>query len=367
MTDPRPTTPRLAAATRIALADPRDLLNRLCDHLAEHVPVERLGDGALFRADYGTARVEIAGDALTVALESGDDTGLSFLKLIVAEHVLEFAGGQEPAIRWTGDGRAAGEPLPYFREMRVASVTHVTPRMRRIVLSGEDLGRFATGGLHVRLLFPPPGPAAPQWPVCGEDGRPQWPQGAARPAARVYTIRHIDVRKGEVAIDMMLHGDGHGHDAPGAGFARHARPGDIVGMTGPGGSVIGEARRYIMLGDETALPAIARQLETLPAHAEVAAFVEVADAAEEQPLTSAARLDLRWLHRDGTGLLERALRDHPWLGDGGEPPFIWAGCEHAQARAIRRFALKEAGLTHDGCHAFAYWRRGAAGDDARED
>lgn len=370
MTDTPPASRQVSSA-RIGLTTPQAILDRLCDHLAEHVAMERSNSGAQFVSDFGTARATVVEGALDIALESADETGLSFLKIMVAEHVVAFAEGQKPTIRWSGDGNVGG-PLPYFREMRVVSVANVTPMMRRVVLAGHDLARFAAGGLHVRLLFPPSGITPPQWPVNGEDGRPQWPQGAARPAARVYTIRHIDMAKGEVAIDMVLHGSHDGDHAPGAGFALHAQPGDIVGMTGPGGGSIGEASRYILLGDETALPAIARLLETLPASAEVAAFVEVADASEEQRLTSPTRLDLTWVHREGaeagtTDHLARITRAHPWLSDGGDTPFIWAGCEHTQARAIRQFALKEAGLTRDKCHAVAYWRRGAAGDDARKD
>ncbi len=362
---------RLASSARIALEHPRDVLGRLCDHLAEHLQVE-CGDGqARLTCDFGVARASVEGDALAVALESADATGLSFLRLMMAEHILAFAGEQTPAIRWSGDGKA-GEPLPYFREMRVVSVASVTPLMRRIVLAGPDLARFTTGGLHVRLLFPPPGIAVPQWPVNGEDGRPSWPAADAKPAARAYTIRHINADRGEIAIDMVLHDDPHGNHAPGAGFAQDARPGDVVGMTGPGGGSIGEASRYILLGDETALPAIARLLEAMPETAEVAAFVEVADAREEQPLASPASLSLNWLHRNGAHAgagesLARAVRDHRWLAGDGETPFVWAGCEHAQARAIRRFVHKEAGLARDKCHIVAYWRRGAAGDEARKD
>lgn len=362
---------RLASSTRIALEHPRDVLDRLCDHLAEHVPVER-GDGeATLTSDFGVAHAAIEDGALSISLESGDETGLSFLRLMMAEHVLTFAGDPTPAISWSGDGKA-GAPLPYFREMRVVSVASVTPLMRRIVLAGPDLARFTTGGLHVRLLFPPAGIAVPQWPVNGEDGRPRWPDADARPAARVYTIRHIDTDRGEIAIDMVLHDDPGGDHAPGAGFAQDARPGDIVGMTGPGGGSIGEASRYILLGDETALPAIARLLESMPEGAEVAAFVEVADAREEQPLTSPASLSINWLHRNGApaGVGDRlasAVREHRWLAEDGDAPFVWAGCEHAQARAIRRFVQKEAGLARDKCHVVAYWRRGAAGDEARKD
>lgn len=370
----RPSPPRLTASARIVLPDPHAMLARLCDHLTDHLLLERFDGGASFSCEFGSGRAEASGEALTFTAESLDDTGLSFLKLILAEHVLAFSGADTPLIRWRGDAKA-GQPLPYFREMQVRSVGNVTPRMRRVVLGGTDLGRFATGGMHVRLLFPPEGGGPPQWPVMGEDGRPQWPEESAKPVARIYTIRHIDTDRGEVTVDMVLHGDpdghAHGEHGPGAHFAQHAQPGDVVGMTGPGGGSIGEAQRYIMLGDETALPAIARLLEQMPASAEVSAFVEVADAAEVQSLTSASRLALHWLSRDGAPAgsdapLERAVRSHPWLRDGGDAPLVWAGCEHAQARAIRRFLKKEMALAREKCHSVTYWRKGTA-DDEHED
>ncbi|MBB3809951.1 siderophore-interacting protein [Pseudochelatococcus contaminans] len=363
MTDTRP-SPRLVSSARIALDEPASVLDRLCDHLSEYVTVERREGGATFVAEYGSARANIEAGAVVVGLESTDETGLSFLKLTVAEHLLAFAGDQKPVIRWSGDGKV-GELLAYFREMRVVSVGNVTPLMRRIVLSGNDLARFAKGGLHVRLLFPPAGIVPPRWPVNGEDGRPQWPKGDEKPEARIYTIRHLDVTKGEVTIDMLLHGDDDDddHHSPGADFARNARPGDIVGMTGPGGGSIGEAGRYILLGDETALPAIARLLETMPESARVSVFIEVANADEEQVLPSPAVVDLHWLHRDAAGdSLAATLRNHSWLTDGGETPFILAGCEHTLAQEIRQFVLKEAGIAREKCSIAAYWRRGSEGE-----
>ncbi len=365
------TPPLLVSSARIALKNPSVVHELLCDHLAEHIQVKRHEDGALFVTDFGTARTDITGDTVLVALESTDETGLSFLKLMVAEHLLEFAGENQPTIRWSGDGKI-GQLLPYFRELRVVSVANVTPLMRRIVFHGHDIARFASGGLHVRLLFPPAGITPPQWPVNGEDGRPKWPQGSAKPEARVYTIRFIDIDKGEVTIDMLLHGDGENHPAPGAGFAQDARPGDIIGMTGPFGGTLPEARRYILLGDETALPAIGRMLEAMPTTTEVSVFVEVSGPEEEQDLPSSAHVTPCWLHRNGTDTnrphaLASAIRSHPWLDDGGVTPFIWAGCEQAQARDIRQFVLKEAGLARETCSITAYWRQGGAEDDATTD
>jgi NADPH-dependent ferric siderophore reductase len=145
-----------------------------------------------------------------------------------------------------------------------------------------------------------------------------------------------------------------------------ARPGDIVGITGPGGGETPAADWYLLAGDETAVPAISRILADLPASAQAVVRIEVADAAEEQPLASAANVDLAWLHRGeaapGTSpLLEETVRGIA-IPDDGRRVFAWAACEHRTFRAIRKFMRGERGLTRDQHMVAAYWRRGFDGD-----
>ena len=352
------------AVAKVTLADPEAVLTKLCDHLAEHGTVSRFRTGARIETVFGTARVEAEERALVLEAEGDEETNFAYVKLSLAEHILTFAAPDKPDIVWAGDG-AAGAPLPYFREMRVVGARNITPHMRRVTLAGENLARFASGGLHVRLLFPQPG-TAPQWPVTGADGRPSWPDEERRPVARVYTIRRIDVAAGEIDIDFVLH---EGAETPGASFARHAAPGDVVGMTGPGGGAFGEADWYLLAGDETALPAIGRILERLAATARATVFIEVADAREEQPLPTAADAAIHWLHREGadagtTTLLAEAVSGVAWPED-GTAVFAWAGCEHGAARAIRTYLRAERGLAREQHLVVAYWRRGASGDNAR--
>ncbi len=91
----------------------------------------------------------------------------------------------------------------------------------------------------------------------------------------------------------MLH-DGHG---PAADWARDARPGCWVGVSEPGGRYQPDpgADFHVVIGDESALPAVATVLAALPAGVPATAFLEVADAAEEQPLPGAATV--HWVHR----------------------------------------------------------------------
>lgn len=352
------------ASAEIVLSCPQDIMKRLCAHFAEHGDVSVQGACSRIDTGFGSASLEACERCLKVFAESRDDASLAYVKLAIAEHLLHFASAESPRIVWQGDG-AAGQPLPYFREMRVVRAVSVTPRMRRLTLSGNDLGRFASGGLHVRLLLPKAG-AAPAWPVTGEDGRPAWPQGELRPDVRIYTIRRLDADKGEVDIDFVLH---EGDHMPGARFAACASAGDVVGMTGPGGGNVGEADWYLLAGDETALPAIGRIVESLPAHAQAVVRIEVADRDEEQHLASAAALDIQWLHRNGvepgkSTLLEDAVRQVRWPGD-ERRVFAWAGCEHKSFRAIRAYLRKDRELAREQHLAVAYWRFGFEGDTAR--
>lgn len=356
-----------SAETRVVFPHSRELMAKLCSHFEEHGRVTQNENRADIETDFGHAKLHADADALTIEARGSDETYLAFIKLAMAEHLLTFAGDEKPKIVWTGDG-AVGSLLPYFREMQVVKSQSITPHMRRVTLKGENLARFTIGGLHVRLLFPQEDAIAPKWPLMGEDGRPVWPEGSDRPLARVYTIRSIDPENDVLDIDMVLH---EGSNSPGSNFASNAKPGDIVGMTGPGGGSAGEADWYLLAGDETALPAIGRLLERLPATAKVKALIEIDGKAEQQNLVTKAQLDLRWLHRNGaepgtTDLLHKAITEVEWPETRAERVFAWVGCEHASFRTIRKYLRNERKLSREEHLVVAYWRRGVEGDDARK-
>lgn len=347
---------RLRAGAVVRLAEPAAWLRRLCDELGEFGEAERRGAWGRIRIAFGTAVLTAGERTLALEAEAEDATALAFLKQALAERLLAPASGERPQLAWTGEGAGGGVP-PYFREMRVADSRRLTPAMQRLTLRGTALARFAHGGLHARLLIPPRS-RAPRWPSLGADGRPVWPEGEDAPTARVYTLRRVDPGRGEVLVDVVLH---EGSEGPGATWARHARPGDLVGLAGPGGGDVGEAEDYLLLGDETALPAIARILERLPAGVRARVLLEVADAAERQELASAARLELDWLYRDGrpagatTLLAEAAKALAPPVRPEGF--FAWVGAEQAAAGAIRDHWRGAWGLDRRRHLAAAYWRR----------
>lgn len=353
--------PLLSAQTRVALAAPLEVMARLREHFVEHGEVSGSDECWKVRFTIGTAQAEAHEDAATFRVTAQDTTSLSYLQWGVAEHVGEFAPDESPEIVWTG-GERPGAALPYFREMRVVRTKQITPHMRRITLKGENLERFAHDGMHVRLLLAPAKGIKTVWPVMAADGRQDWPEGP-RPVPRVYTIRRIDVVAGEIDIDFVRH---EGDEMPGARFGMDALPGDIVGMTGPGGIDLPDVKSYLIFGDETALPAISRMLEEMPGHVKATVMIEIADKAEIQELPTRPDVKLRWLLRNGapagsTVLLSDALRalDETYWQD---EPFVWAGCEHGAARAIRKFLKGERGLSRKSFLVAAYWRKGQSGE-----
>ena len=241
--------------------------------------------------------------------------------------------------------------------LTVASVTDVTPTVRRIVLSGTAAA-VAVAGPTVNLLVPRVDDPAPAWPEVARDGRIVWPQGNHGVSLRSYTARRQDPGAGEVEIDFVLHGNG-----PAAAWATAARPGAPLGVAGGGPLGHRSAAWLLLAGDETALPAISRILGAAAPATRGLALVEVADAGEEQPLAAPEGVTVRWLHREGAApgqstLLADAVAalDRPDEGD----LFAWVAAESATVRAIRADLRGRWGLGRAQHHAIGYWRRGRA-------
>lgn len=346
----------LRADARVAMRDSRAMLERLCAHFVEHGTVVRHDRGARLEGRFGVVDLCSADGALDIAVTSPNETYLFVVTSSVAEHLHEFAEGETFQVSWCGN--LPEQPrIPYFREAVVRRAHDVTPAMRRVILACEDTAHFESGGLHVSVLVPPTG-REPVWPRVGPDNRVIWPSGADALVRRIYTIRSIDPVSKEFAIDVVLH-----DSSPGSTWARKARAGDRVGLLGPGGGDVVPADWYLLCGDETALPAIARIAAALPASARARIVLEVANQTERQELPSDAAIEVTWLHRDGapagsTELLLRAVMETP------QPtaitPFVFVGCEQAAARAIRKHLRSAWKLPRDRHLVAAYWRRGHA-------
>ncbi|HEV2503523.1 MAG TPA: siderophore-interacting protein [Mesorhizobium sp.] len=348
-----------SAQTRVALSDPEAIIAPVCEHMLEHGGVSRIEDGARILEFSGArARFSPTDDGTLVDVEADSLESLYFVRVAVASHILEFAEPAAPTIVWRGDGGELARP-PNFQILRVANVQDITPHMRRISFRGDNVARFAgMNALHLNVLCQHPGLAAPQWPTVGGNGLAQWEDPARRPSFRKYTVRSLDVAAGRLDIDFVLHTDA----GPGSALAETTQIGAEIGVVGPGGGGLVDADWYLFAGDETALPAIARMLECLPAQARGKAFIEVADKSEAQQLKFPAGIEVTWLYRNGaaagtTSLLIDAVRSSI-LPDDGSSVYIWAGCEFAAFRQIRSHCRGELGLKKEQHLVVSYWNRG---------
>ena len=248
-----------------------------------------------------------------------------------------------------------------LRTLEVLRVERLTPRMQRVTLGGAGLRGFhsAAPDDHVKLFFPNRDGAL-VLPTPGANGL-EYPEGREPSPMRDYTPRRHDAARGELVVDFVLHGDG-----PASNWAAQAAPGQRIGAGGPRGSfvVAGDFDRYVLVGDETALPAIGRWLEELPVGTHASVLIELPEAADRQPLHTRADVDIRWLQRDGepaahSRRLERALHELPDIaGDS----YHWIAAESFRARAMRQW-LEQRGVPKDWIRATGYWKAAADGDD----
>jgi NADPH-dependent ferric siderophore reductase len=244
----------------------------------------------------------------------------------------------------------------------VVRTSRVTPHMIRVVLGGAGLAGFPAGEFadhYVKLLFPPP--AAPYGvPFDVEQVRAEHPQ-ELWPVTRTYTVRDWDPASGELTIDFVYHGD-EGLAGP---WAASAVPGDRIQFFGPGGGYTPSpaADWHLLVGDESALPAIGVALTRLPAGARARVFIEVEGPEEQQSdLVLGEQVTVVWVHR-GDGVPGEALLaavtavDLP-AGTG----HVFVHGEAAMVRELRRHLRAARGLDPQFTSISGYWRRGDTED-----
>ncbi|KOV65807.1 siderophore-interacting protein [Streptomyces sp. MMG1121] len=241
------------------------------------------------------------------------------------------------------------------RTAQVVRTERLTPHMQRVVLGGEGLADFAADTCtdhYVKLLFGPEGVSYPE-PFDLERIREEFPR-EQWPVTRTYTVRAWDPGQREMTLDFVIHGD-EGLAGP---WATRVRPGETVLFMGPGGAYAPdpEADWHLFAGDESALPAIARSVEALPADSRAHVFVEVSGPEEEQKIGSDAAVV--WLHRGdrpvGEALLEAvrgldfpAGRVHAFVH--GEAGFV---------KELRRLLRVERQIPREDLSISGYWRLG---------
>lgn len=238
--------------------------------------------------------------------------------------------------------------------LRVLRTEWLGPHMVRVVAGGEGLANFRPTGFtdsYVKVVFPAEGVEYPE-PFDMRTIRAEFPV-EQQPRTRTYTVRHFDAAAGELVIDFVHHGD-RGLAGP---WAARLEPGDEFTVLGPGGAYAPdpEASWHLLVGDDSAMPAIGAALEAMPAGALVHTFIEVEDEHGQQPLPSKADVRLRWLHRSAGGDIVRGVRDLEFPA-GDVQAFVHG--EAGFVRELRKHLLNDRGVPKARLSLSGYWRRG---------
>lgn len=248
-----------------------------------------------------------------------------------------------------------------LRELTVSRVVDVTPRMRRVTLTGPQLEEFTGSGFdlpkfvstgfddHVKLVFADGGQIAEALPIQRAHSI-DWTDSEVT-LTRDYTPRRFDPVAGELELDFVRHGDG-----PAASWAEAAAVGDSLHVVGPKSSLVlpTDVEWMLLAGDETALPAIGRYLDERPGDVPAIVIVEVQDEHAIQQLSIRDGDELRWVVAASGG--EDALV--PAVMARELPPgtgYVWAAGESRSLLPLRRWCARDLGMPKTHVNITGYW------------
>ena len=328
-----------------------DALRMTIRHLADSglMTVEDDSDARLqVRTALGQGVFLPAGSGVKVTLEAMRPDQLQTLRSRLVERLTEAAPEAAAQLRWSDAAEIGGQPAN-FRLVTVEEARPLGGAFFRVRISAVDFALFDEDSIHFRLLLPAPELAEPAWPWIAENGATRWPGGDEALHKPVYTARRVDAAAGEMTFDVFIHDGGRVTD-----WVRAVRPGTQVGLIGPGGGGIPATRDIRIFGDETAFPAIARIVETLPAEARGEVTLVCEDGADcAYPIPDHPGLAVTFLRRDEVpGLAELAMAERA----GWTSRFLWLAGEKADAQAVRA-AFKADGGDADQSYIAAYWSR----------
>lgn len=264
-------------------------------------------------------------------------------------------------------GFSDGRRITGLYTARVVRAERISPHMVRVTFRGADLTRLPQRGYDqwFRLFLPRSDgvtdfAAVPDGFGVGGYLRYLTARSGTRPPVRSYTVRAHRPAAGELDADFVAHGD-EGIAGP---WAQRAQPGEQVALIdqGRGFDSFADADAVLLVGDESALPAVAGILRDLPRESAGLAIVELPDPADRQDVAGPEGVEVRWLARthphDRPGLLaldavrawapKRPATLQAYLA--GEQHLVAEGRRHLVAAGVPK-----ARITFSG-----YWRVGRA-------
>lgn len=260
-----------------------------------------------------------------------------------------------------------------LRQLHVVAITDVSPCLRRVTLGGEQLGAFSDGTWeltpfrtegfddHVKIFFADPATGVLSLPGQAE-GRLDW-DVTPKPLPRDYTVRAFDAAAGTVDIEFVRHAGGVA-----AAWVEQAAVGDTVHLAGPRGShVYPGGDWWLLVADETGLPAVARWIDEAPADVVARIVVSVPAGADIQPFVLPAGVQVVWIDREASGdHVDGLATAVAGLDRPAGTPVAWVAAEFGRVNAVRRLLLDDWRLDREQIEASSYFRRGVDDDTSAE-
>lgn len=244
------------------------------------------------------------------------------------------------------------EPPPLQR-ITVAERVERSPRLLRLTFAGDSLHEMAQlTAASVRLLVPTPGTdelIVPEW-----NGNEFLLDDGTRPAIRTFTPLASAMEEDHLVIDIVRHPGGAVSD-----WAERAVPGSKAAISGPGAAYEFPtgADTLLVLGDETAIPAVTQLIEHAPESLALDVKVEIVTDQAQVELPTSAGAVVTWAvtrtgATPGAELVEHA-RSLTELPDGTD---VFAAGEASAMQAIRKHLFDELGLDRKRATIRGYWK-----------
>ncbi len=258
--------------------------------------------------------------------------------------------------------------FPNRRQMmhaRVVRTERTTPHFVTVTVGGPELAEFDFLGLDqcVRVFLTRPGQERLTMPPVTEKGwYPEYRKMAddVRPYVRNYTMRRFDPEAMELDIEFVAHDDG----GPASEWALLACEGDEVGLYPEGIYYLPPSGTdwHLLVGDESAVPALMSIVEQAPRDLRARVYLEVPTPDDVRTLDAPAGVEVHWLPREDPrttpGRLALETVCSAGLPEGR--PYCWIAGESALPTGLRRRLVREHGISKEDITFLGYWREGVA-------
>lgn len=320
-----------------------DMKGMMLHEADEHgLPVLSVSDNCLrVETEFGQFGIRaLAGGQVRLDVASKDTDQLYALRDSLVEHIAHYFPEVAQEITWS-DFIQQGTLAPNFQFATVLSSETLCSDFTRVKMRLAKTDLFDDRSIHFRFLFPQNRSKAPVWPTLALNGSTKWPQGDDALHRPVYTMRNLN--KDIATVDIFRHEGGRTWE-----WSKTVRPNETVAMIGPGGSGVLDSKDVVLAADETAYPAAARMIESLPERHTARVVLLSHTGNQDYPMPQPDGTSVIWATPASFSILIQETVQFR------RPEFLWVGAEASRVAALRNMdVIKE--LESSSKRLAAYW------------